>query len=42
MARGGDLELLLADGVATLRTPGLLALVVSLAQKVAVTAAQLF
>ena len=42
MARGGDLELLLADGVATLRTPELLALVVSLAQKVAVAAAQLF
>lgn len=42
VARGGDLELLLADGVATLRTPELLALVVSLAQKVAVAAAQLF
>ena len=42
MARGGDLVLLLADGGATLRTPGQLALVVSLAQKVAVAAAQLF
>ena len=42
VARGGDLELLLADGVATLHTSGLLALVVSLAQKVAVAAAQLF
>ena len=42
VARGGDLVLLLADGVATLRTPELLALVVSLAQKVAVAAAQLF
>ena len=42
MAWGGDLVLLLADGVATLRTPGLLAMVVSLTQKVAVAAAQLF
>ena len=42
MARGGDLVLLLADGGVTLRTPGQLALVVSLAQKVAVAAAQLF
>ena len=42
MAWGGDLMLLLADGGATLRTPGLLAQVVSLAQNVAVAAAQLF
>ena len=42
MARGGDLVLLLADGGVTLRTPGQLAQVVSLAQKVAVVADQLF